>query len=279
MGNKIDAGTERLIQEQYEATDRTIASIMEEFGVSRSWFNDHRRKGGWVRKSQPVLDTTVTSNAASNDEMRQAIEEAAEALTNPPPQDEASLLAQRVAELEAELAEFRPTEVEWIIDEKTAAEQLADQMAVMIENEMEEINIARAKRNLPAAGPDILGKDWEQKTRTRLVKEAVAALTASSTNEGTATRTVAWLKPNGTTRVKIPYDGSINNFSVSPTAYEEKLKEKGFKKLSPALCWRQDCWLIGRPEWQGYCGELHRSLDPFIDAPKTKATVTESFKI
>lgn len=277
---KIDADTLQAVRDAYENTDMSIAQICRDFGVSRSWFSAKRKDYGWVR---PDHDTPLEPS-----------EEQVIVGEGDPPfpeadDDELGKVQAELAEARQRLRELEPETYQWITDLDSAAEVLAPQMEELVEARWVEYIEERDARNLPR--PERMTPEWAERTRTGILNEAVASLTASATNEGPATRTQAWQKPDGTV-VKIPYDISIGNYAVSATAYEDGFRAKGFTKLTPQPCIRESCWapgsgaqvhvggnLWGGADFDGYCGETHRALDESMGQTVTRATTTGTFDI
>lgn len=257
---KINAETLLEIRDAYETSDTSIAQICRDFGVSRSWFNTKRKEGNWLR---------VESDAEVDEEF--------------------AAVQRELAEARARLRELEPEEHQWITDLESAEAVLAPTLEQRIEDRWVEYMEERDARNLPR--PERMTAEWAERTKLAILTEAVASLTASATDEGPATRTQAWQKPDGTI-VKLPYDISIGNYAVSPTAYEDVFRGKGFRKLSPQPCLRENCWdpgpgeqvhlggnLWGGSDFDGYCGESHRRLDDSMGQSTTRATTTSTFDI
>ena len=256
------------IRRAYEA-GVSQGSLAKQYGVSITAIRAHKASDGWLRvdTEEPVTVGHVDPEVV---------------VSMPEPVDETALLAARVAELESELAAFKPVHVEWPVDEKTAARMLATQLDEMIEGELEQLNMERMKRGHPPMTVQAMAAaqpDWYERQKTRIIRETVEALTKYASDTGPATRTLAMIKPDGHTIVKVPLSAGIGNYGLSPDAYMARLKKKGYKEVEPRACLRQDCWALAKTEWSGYCGELHFSLDPFAgrEQPVTLATTTRSF--
>jgi hypothetical protein len=124
-----------------------------------------------------------------------------------------------------------------------------------------------------------MGAEWRKRIEDRIIKETVDQLTKWASDEGPSERYLAMLKPDGKTRVKVVLQDNVGNYGLSPDAYMNKLKAKGFKEIMPARCWRLNCWLESKAEYEGYCGQLHLSLDPFAFSTRegSLATTTVTF--
>lgn len=256
---KLTDATWSDIRREWEA-GRSQNSLAKEYGVALTTIVNHRKKDGWVRpdseEAESVNDAVVESDP---------FDDPAEALR-------AALAAQeaKVAELEKELQQFKPTEVEWPWDIPTAAKLLAGQMDEMIQAELIEVNKARLKNGFPPVTGVDMGSAWYEAQEKRIIADTVSGLTASATNTGPALRTRAMRKPNGSI-VQVPLSASIGG---GPDALVASLKAKGYKDLTPQPCVRMDCWLEGKAEFFGYCGQLHMSLDPYAGRSQQVVTAT-----
>lgn len=259
-------------------------SLSQEYDVSEQTIRKHRDAEEWNRDGE-VYEPIAESSA-------QVIVD----MITEDPRD------QRIAELEAELSRFKPADVKWALNEKEAAIQLADQLEDMIQSELDNMNLERARRGAPFLSIEEMKEKrpkWYDEQVERIIRETVDNLTRWALAEGEATRTLAMLSPDGILKQQ-PLDEGIGNFGLSPMQFVMNLKAKGHKVSKQTKCLRQDCWLPPKMQYQmrgltemlgiqsevpylGYCGEPHFILDPLAVEGKlpfgqtTTATTSASF--
>ena len=298
-GYKLSRQQWDTIRRDYEA-GASIGSLVREYGVSHPTIAKHRDNEGWIKvgaNTDPV-DAAIAASASPSTAWATVSEpddDAPFAEIQSPVTDERDAT---IADLRSELAKFKPTKVEWAIDEASAARMLADEMHTRIERALNAYNLDRVKQGAPPGSALSLAQmeqvqpGWYKREESRIIRETVDDLTRHATNTGQATRTLAMRKRDGNI-VKVPLDDGIGNYGLSPEAYIASLKARGHVELTPQPCTRQDCWAPTNRDWlikgglagasqpMGYCNELHYKLDPYADAGgvSSRATTTASFKI
>lgn len=262
------------VRHKYEA-GASVADLAAEFDVSVTAIRGHIKADDWVRVVEDGSDEPVSENAAVVDSVFAAGAEPVVVADS-----EAESLRAKVAELEAELAQFRPAHVEWPVNEAAAARMLADQMDELVEMELEALNRERMTHGRAPINIDDMKASqpkWYEAQVARIIADTVNALTQYASDEGQATRTRKMLKPDGKTIIQVPLAANIGN---GPDELIRRKKAKGWKDIEPAACARQDCWAPAKKPWAGYCGELHYKLDPYADAQAVPGvTTTGSFNV
>ena len=277
------------IRAEYESGAAGVAALARTYDVTETTVRTHRDNEGWVKPdgNDPIQDA-VTAEGFDEEDVDVEWGE---------PADRVAELEAELAAARAELSQFKPVEVPMPVDDRTAAELLSERMNDMVEAAFIEQNRERAKNGLPAmtlAQYEEYDPGWVERTRQKIITETVADLTRHATSEGQEARTMRFVKPDGVTLVQIPLELGIGNFGLSPHAFFDKLKKKGFKEATPRKCLRSNCEMvpqkpfevpglaeaIGVGGWLGYCSDLHFRLDPYAQvgfADANLATTTASF--
>ena len=276
------------IEHAYRKTPDTVASILRRHGISRTSFDSHRKRGDWKREhpqaNAPASTRTVPQNsetlvADGYDEARSIASNGADAVMTVA----SGLMGlsddrdARIAQLEAELAAYKPVTVKWPWDRHAAAELLAATMRDQIEDDLITLNRERAARNLApytVEQMEQLEPGWWDRQKSKLIDAAVKALDAYANAEGPARHKIVMLSPNGD-RQQIALEEGIGNYKPGPDdPYIRKLEAKGFKKVEPPVCPRWDCWKPRLPEFGGFCGALHYELEQKYAGQRRRGVTT-----
>lgn len=275
------------IRREWETTDVSGAALARKYGLSQTAIQQHKKKEQWSREGSPALPPAPEAQpvpkgeAAAKMSERKVDEEiakiAADLVAEPEPVDPRD---ERIAELEKELAEFKPLDWEWPFTTEKAASLLSDRLHDMVEQELITLNRQRAANGLApftVAEMETREPGWFEKEKTKIITETVDALTRYATNDGPAKTKLAMLKPNGVNVMQIELAPGMDNGGEARVA---KLKGRGWQELAPRVCWRWDCWGPSKEAWNGHCSELHQELyAAFVGKAERGVTTTATFNV
>lgn len=269
----------RNARKMWEEDGESLSSIAKKYGISVTTVQNHKRDDGWSRDDQPAPETPVEELVAGF-----KTEQTAPIHTN-----EQVLLAQRVAQLEAELAEakeqveqYRPTADVTMYTTPEEVEQVfgkakLDDLAAMA---VKDINVERIRQGLrpfDAESDPALIKPY----RDRLIKEFLDRRTKWISPRARQ-RVVKMVHPNGHV-VQIPVEQQLENEAGQAGTSLWKKRDKGFKLASPYICQLRDCWVVAKQEGgkfihNGYCSPDHAQLDPYLSGTPIDNVTTSAMQ-
>ena len=251
----------------YEEDGESFAQIGRLLDYSQmtvsKWSKDD---GGWVKAGTAVVTGDFMEGVPETAIEAEITYEVETVDTSP---SDAALRA-RIAELEAENAELKPTRdiqamlddrVEWLTDNSPEGERYWLNRA---EAKFKSDNLERAKQGLPGFDiknhPDILD-DLINELKT---KEAMGRV--GEPEEPATRRVKLFIMRNGMPTIEqIPMENQINNMAGSLADGIVRYTRKGFKLTTPFLCPRAGCFKaagsdeMARWLYDGYCTDKHRT--------------------
>jgi hypothetical protein len=191
--------------------------------------------------------------------------------------------AQRVAELEAKLAETETAlaraEAEARKHDPRVDVPFLDTPEAYLEyvgyedlNELAVSSLAleNVKRHREGKPPLEFGPDRIDQEVQRIITKRIQGIRSNVRGEDNM-RVLKMVKPSGT-MTQIPVETQINNEAGQQGAAIWKAREKGFKIAYPYRCYRHNCWDLaatddaGNIVLDGYCSPEHRAGDPYLNA-------------
>lgn len=166
-----------------------------------------------------------------------------------------------------------------------------DQYREMVQNRLDEINMANAKRNRPAVRMDQPGV-YDQMLKE--VKDSLLSGSLGKVHDGPWTRKIKFAKPNARDEngepvfdltkpleiVGLPLEPQVNNTAGSLADGIVRYTQKGFKLTEPFICPAGPCFRaaaltdFGKWAHEGYCSQEHH--DRIENALRTRVDENRS---
>ena len=281
------------IKTDFDSGEYTLKELAEKWDVSTASITTTRSREGWINRAtgEPYKMTARQKAAAekipkgeqaaelTQTEADQRLNEIAAQLTAPDDESDLARVQRELEETKAELAAYKPVEVEWIVDYDTAAGMLSSELGDRVQMELQAINDTRLKRGLPYYTVEQMDADrpgWSASIREQIIQSTVDDLSRWSTDSGPSLHKIMMLRPDGKTKEQIPFGPNIDS-----GRRPDMLRARGWRDVSPQPCRRWNCYLMppdGDP-YEGFHSALHRALFdwqyPEVDSGVTTSSVFE----
>ena len=275
------------IRADFESGDFTTKELVAKWDVKQPTIDSHAAKGQWMNgrtgkrrgmtaiqkaETEPVPKGEVSASM-NKEKLDAALEDITAKLLAPEEESDLERVQRELEEAKAELAQYKPVQVEWPVDFDTAAGMLASELGDRVQMELNAINDDRTKRGLPfftVADMDEQRPGWSKSIRDQIIQDTVDDLTRWASNEGPSLHKVDMLRPDGVTKEQVPYGPNIDN-GQRPAM----LRARGWRDIDNQSCHRWNCYgpLPDGDPYDGFHSRLHKALFDW-QYPETDKGVT-----